>query len=103
MDDGKILFEALGIRYSVARSADLPEMTRLLGETFARHDPPAVAVGLTAQEFERLVEVFSQTAALDELTVITGRAKQTSNRRYQHATCSDLLLLTQSPPGCTST
>lgn len=35
--------------------SDTDEMSRLLGEVFAERDPPAVAVGLTAAEFETFV------------------------------------------------
>ena len=45
-------------------------MGRLLAETFAQHDPPAVAVGLTSDEFEAFVNVVSQSAGTDRLTII---------------------------------
>jgi len=65
-----ILLEASGIRYGIAGSEDLDELKWLLAETFTRHDPPAVSVGLTVQEFVVFVEVFSDPAAADGLTII---------------------------------
>ena len=46
-----------GIEYSVCRPQDTPDMARLLAESFTQHDPPAVAVGLTPNEFEAFVEL----------------------------------------------
>jgi ribosomal protein S18 acetylase RimI-like enzyme len=59
-----------GIRYSVCDQSDVPEMGRLLAATFTRNDPPAVAVGLTDDEFEAFVNVVSLTAGADRLTII---------------------------------
>ena len=63
-------YDASGIQYAVCRAEDLAEMRRVLAETFASHDPPAVAVGLTSREFEDFVEVVSQTAVSDRLTIV---------------------------------
>ena len=63
-------FDNSGIRYSVCEPRDVPEMGRLLAETFARHDPPAVAVGLTPDEFEAFVRLVSRSAGTDRLTII---------------------------------
>ena len=46
------------IQFDVYVASDAEGMTRLLGEVFSRHDPPAVAVGLTPFEFEGLVRLF---------------------------------------------
>ena len=45
-----------GIEYAVCEPGDTPEVGRLLAESFTRHDPPAVAVGLTRGEFEAFVK-----------------------------------------------
>jgi len=44
-------------------------MGRLLAEAFARHDPPAVAVGITPGEFEEFLRLFS-SAGQQGLTTI---------------------------------
>lgn len=59
-----------GIRYSVCDGSDVPEMGRLVAATFTRHDPPAVAVGLTPDEFEAFVRAVSRSAGTDRLTII---------------------------------
>jgi ribosomal protein S18 acetylase RimI-like enzyme len=62
--------EISGIRYSVCQPEDTPEMGRLLAESFTRHDPPAIAVGLTPDEFEAFVRCFSPAAGTEGLTII---------------------------------
>lgn len=59
-----------GIEYSVCRTEDTTEMERLLAENFTRHDPPAVAVGLTPDEFEAFVALWSPSAREDGLTIV---------------------------------
>jgi len=59
-----------GIEYSVCGPEDTPDMGRLLAESFTQHDPPAVAVGLTPDEFEAFVELWSPTAGVDGLTIV---------------------------------
>jgi ribosomal protein S18 acetylase RimI-like enzyme len=49
-------------------------MARVLGESFSRHDPPAIAVGLTASEFEALVQLFCPRAATEGLTIVAREA-----------------------------
>lgn len=39
--------EVSGIHYAVCEPDDTEEIGRLLAKTFTRHDPPAVAVGIT--------------------------------------------------------
>jgi hypothetical protein len=46
-----------GIEYALFAESDSSEMARLLGETFAKRDPRAVAVGLTTGEFEAFVRL----------------------------------------------
>lgn len=68
--------EISGIRYAVCEPDDADEMARLLGETFTRHDPPAVTVGITSAEFEAFVKLFSASAGREGLTII-GRDAST--------------------------
>lgn len=56
--------------FEVCRPSDVQEMCRLLAETFARNDPPAVAVGLTAAEFEAFVRLVSASETTRELTIV---------------------------------
>jgi len=63
-----------GIEYAVYGTRDADEMTRLLGEVFTRHDPPALAVGLIPSEFEDLVRAFCPRAATERLTIVARRA-----------------------------
>lgn len=49
-------------------------MTRLLGEVFSRRDPPAVAAGVTASEFEALVRLFCPRAEDQGLTIVARLA-----------------------------
>lgn len=58
------------IDYGVFELSDTDDMARLLGESFSRHDPPAVAVGLTAPEFEAFVRLFCPKAATEGLTIV---------------------------------
>jgi hypothetical protein len=58
------------INYSLYTAADAEEMSRLLGEVFAERDPPAVAVGLTAGEFEAFVRLYGPKAEAEGLTVV---------------------------------
>ena len=59
-----------GVRYSICRRRDLPEMRRLLADTFARNDPPAIAVGLTPAEFEAFVRVIARSAVTQRLSIV---------------------------------
>ncbi len=62
------------VNYSRFTAADTDEMSRLLGAVFAQRDPPAVAVGLTALEFETFVRLFCTQAEADGLTVVARSA-----------------------------
>lgn len=68
--------EHKGIAYGVAEESDLEEMTRLLGAVFSRHDPPAVATGLTPTEFEDFVRLLCPAVAGGRLTIV-GRSAET--------------------------
>ncbi len=59
-----------GIEYTVCSPGDTGEMGRLLSESFTRHDPPAVAVDLTAVEFEEFVSLWSPAAGAEGLTIV---------------------------------
>lgn len=56
--------------YGAYTASDADEMSRLLGEVFARLDPPAVAVGLTPPDFEAFVRMLCPGAAVDGLTIV---------------------------------
>jgi len=62
------------VNYSLFTAADADEMSRLLGKVFADRDPPAVAVGLTAVEFEALVRLYGPRANAEGLTVVARSA-----------------------------
>ena len=62
------------VNYSLFTAPDSDEMSRLLGKVFAQRDPPAVAVGLTASEFEAFVRLFCPKADAEGLTVVARSA-----------------------------
>lgn len=62
--------EISGIAYQVCQPEDTHEVGRLLAESFTQHDPPAMAVGLTADEFEAFVKLWLPGAGSDGLTII---------------------------------
>jgi hypothetical protein len=62
--------EALGVQYSVFELSDLDEMACLLAEAFSRYDPPAVAMGLSLDEFEEFVRLLCPKAATEGLTIV---------------------------------
>jgi ribosomal protein S18 acetylase RimI-like enzyme len=49
-------------------------MVKLLGEVFSRHDPPAVAAGITSSEFEQFVRMLCPKVAAEELTIVARLA-----------------------------
>jgi ribosomal protein S18 acetylase RimI-like enzyme len=63
------------VNYGLYTASDADEMTGLLGEVFARRDPPAVAAGLTSSEFEAFVRLFCPTAEADGLTIVARSAE----------------------------
>jgi ribosomal protein S18 acetylase RimI-like enzyme len=63
------------VNYSLNTAADSDEMAVLLGEVFARHDPPAVAAGLTPSEFESFVRLFCPNAEAQGLSIIARCAE----------------------------
>ena len=75
-----------GIEYSVCRPEDTTEMGRLLAVNFTRHDPPAIAVGLTPDEFEAFVALWSPTAGEAGLTIV---ARDVATRQLAGALLTD--------------
>ncbi|MCL1601040.1 MAG: GNAT family N-acetyltransferase [Actinomycetia bacterium] len=70
MNNNPLLHEISGIEYRVCLPDDTPEIGRLLAESFTTHDPPAIAVGLTPDEFEAFVTLWLPGAGADGLTII---------------------------------
>lgn len=59
-----------GIEYARFMERDAEEMIRLLGQAFAQRDPPAVAAGLTALEFEEFVRLLCTNPSMRRLTIV---------------------------------
>lgn len=70
MTSEELPFEHSGVRYSICRPEEVEEMVSVLAETFARRDPPEVALGITAQEFARFLTAVSATAGDDGLSIV---------------------------------
>ncbi len=70
MSYNPLLHEVSGIEYRVCLPDDTLEIGRLLAENFTKHDPPAIAVGLTPDEFEAFVTLWLPGAGVDGLTII---------------------------------
>jgi GNAT superfamily N-acetyltransferase len=66
--------EHMQIEYGVYAPSDAETMAKLMGEVFSRYDPPAVAVGLTASEFEAFVRLLCPKAAVEGLTIVARLA-----------------------------
>ena len=73
------------IEYGTYTTDDADEMVRLLGDVFSRRQPPAVAAGLTASEFEAFVRLFSPRAALERLAVVARDGRFQRNRHEARA------------------
>ncbi len=58
------------VEYSVYVPSDAEAMSKLLAETFVRHDPPALAVGLAESDFEAFVRLLCPRAAIEGLTIV---------------------------------
>lgn len=70
-----IPFREVGdIQYGICEPSDVGEMVSLLGEVFSLYDPPAVALGITAAEFEAFVRLFGAKAVADRLTIVARSA-----------------------------
>jgi len=68
------LQEIAGVQYGICEPSDVGEMISLLGEVFSLYDPPAVAVGITAPEFEDFVQLFGVRAGAEQLTIVARSA-----------------------------
>ena len=66
--------ETIPIEYGVYAASDADAMARLLGEVFSRRDPPAVAAGVTASDFEAFVRLFCPRAEAEGLTIVARLA-----------------------------
>lgn len=64
------LSKVSGIEYALFTRSDSEEMASLLGDAFAKHDPPAVAVGLTSAEFKEFVWLLCTNPTMDSLTIV---------------------------------
>jgi ribosomal protein S18 acetylase RimI-like enzyme len=62
--------EIEGIRYSICRPAEVAELVGVLARSFSRHDPPAVALGLTQDDFKTFLTFLTATAGEDGLTIL---------------------------------
>jgi ribosomal protein S18 acetylase RimI-like enzyme len=62
-----------GVDYGIAEPSDLDDVARMLAQAFSRYDPPAVAAGLTAAEFEDFVRLVFP-AAVAGLTIVARSA-----------------------------
>lgn len=63
-------FEIEGIRYSVCQPTEVPEVIAVLARSFSRHDPPAVALGLTEDDFRAYLAFVTAKAGKDRLTIV---------------------------------
>lgn len=66
--------EDIPIEYGVYSDSEAHAVAALLGEVFSRRDPPAVAVGLTASEFEDFVRLLCPGLEAEGLTIVARHA-----------------------------
>jgi ribosomal protein S18 acetylase RimI-like enzyme len=66
--------EHVQIEYGVYVPSDAEAMAKLLGKTFSRYDPPAVAVDLTDSEFEAFVRLLCLKVTAEGLTIVARLA-----------------------------
>jgi ribosomal protein S18 acetylase RimI-like enzyme len=64
------LAEAGGVRYGLVDGPDVPAMVRVLADAFSKHDPPAIALGLSAADIERIVQILAEKALDEDVTVV---------------------------------
>ena len=62
------------IAYTVYTASDGDDMARVLAAAFSQRDPPAVAVGITAAEFEGFVRLYCPRAETQGLTIVARAA-----------------------------
>lgn len=58
------------VEYGVLHIGDIDGMIRLVAEAFSSSDPPALAMGLTAQDLERFLRIIAPPAAEAGLTTV---------------------------------
>lgn len=63
------------IDFSIYNGFEADEIAQLLGKTFTRRDPLAVAAGLTEPEFVEFVQVLCPKAAYEGLTMVARSAE----------------------------
>lgn len=62
--------DAMKFEYCLPEAHEADAMSRLLGDVFSHHDPPAYAVGLTASEFEAFARLLCPKAITEGLTIV---------------------------------
>ena len=63
------------MNYQVAKLSDSDEIVRLLAKVFSESDPPAVAMALTAADFEQFLQLIVSSVVADKLTIISRSAE----------------------------
>jgi ribosomal protein S18 acetylase RimI-like enzyme len=58
------------VKCSLYTASDAGEMASMLADAFALRDPPALAVGITAQEFEDFVHMLCRKVDAEGLTIV---------------------------------
>ena len=58
------------VSYEVAKPSDSGEVIRLLARVFSESEPPAVAMGLSMEEFKEFLEAIAPTILTEGLTFI---------------------------------
>ena len=66
----RALAKAGGIRFGLLDAEDVPATVALLADVFSKHDPPAVALALSAADVEAIVGILAEKALAEDLTVI---------------------------------
>jgi hypothetical protein len=64
------------MNYQVAKLSDCDEIVRLLAKVFSESDPPAVAMALTAADFEQFLQVIVSVSLRINLRLYRGVRKQ---------------------------
>ncbi len=64
------LAEIDGLQYGLLDLDDVPDLVRVIADVFAKHDPPAVALGLSSPEIKTIVELLTPKALEDDVTTI---------------------------------
>lgn len=63
--------QPIGMNYQVAKPSDSDEIVRLLAQVFSASEPPAVAMALTATDFEQFLQLVVPSVIADELTIVS--------------------------------